>query len=217
METRVYPRHVPRTRPRSPSARPPARPPRRLSRQARHEQLVEAALPVLAAQGLADISLDDVAARADVTRNLLYHYFPRGRPDLVLAVVERAGRLLTDDWVTDPATPLPERLAANNARMIEHAMQPSDPWRIYRLARGSTDPELRATVDRFVGLVVSSIALNHLGTEDPPPLARLALRGYLAFFEAALDDARATGLSPGEVLPVLGGTLVAALGAADRP
>ncbi len=175
---------------------------------------MEAALPVVAAQGLAGVSLDDVAARADVTRNLLYHYFPRGRPDLVLAVAERAGRLLTDDWVTDPSIPLPERLAANNARMIEHAMQPSDPWRIYRLARGSTDPELLETVDRFVDLVVSSIALNHLGTEDPPPLARLALRGYLAFFEVALDDARDAGIAPEQVLPVLGGTLVAALGAA---
>ncbi|MFN8175856.1 MAG: TetR/AcrR family transcriptional regulator [Solirubrobacteraceae bacterium] len=205
---------MPRTRPRQAAIRAPARPPRRLSRQARHEQLVEAALPVVAAQGLAGVSLDDVAARADVTRNLLYHYFPRGRPDLVLAVAERAGRLLTDDWVTDPSIPLPERLAANNARMIEHAMQPSDPWRIYRLARGSTDPELLETVDRFVDLVVSSIALNHLGTEDPPPLARLALRGYLAFFEVALDDARDAGIAPEQVLPVLGGTLVAALGAA---
>jgi len=175
---------------------------------------VEAALPVVAAQGLAEVSLDEVAARADVTRNLLYHYFPRGRPDLVLAVAERAGRLLTDDWVTDPSIPLPGRLAANNARMIEHAMQPSDAWRIYRLARGSSDPGLLETVDRFVGLVVSSIALNHLGTEDPQPLARLALRGYLAFFEAALDDARAAGIAPEQVLPVLGGTLVAALGAA---
>lgn len=175
---------------------------------------MEAALPVAAAQGLAELSLDDVAVRADVTRNLLYHYFPRGRADLALAVCERAGGLLTDDWITDPSVPLPERLAANNARMIEHAMEPSDAWRVYRHARGSTEPEVRAVVERFVGLVVSNICLNHFGSPDPPPLAGVALAGYLAFFEAALDDARATGIPPEQVLPVLGRTLAEALQAA---
>ena len=55
-------------------------------------------MPIVAEQGFARFSLDEVAAAADVTRNLLYHYFPRGRPDLALAVGERAGRELTDGW-----------------------------------------------------------------------------------------------------------------------
>jgi len=187
------------------------RPPRRLARQARHEQLVEAALPIVAEQGLSELSLDDVAARADVTRNLLYHYFPRGRADLAVAVCEEAGRLLTGDWITGPEVPLPERLAANNARMIEHAMEPSDAWRVYRHARGSTEPEVREVVERFVALVISNISLNHFGTPDPQPLVRVALTGYLAFFEASLDSARATGVAPERVLPLLGRTLAEAL------
>jgi len=175
---------------------------------------VDAALPVAAEQGLAELSLDDVAERADVTRNLLYHYFPRGRADLAVAVCEKAGRLLTGDWITDPGIPLPERLAANNARMIEHAMEPSDAWRVYRHARGSTEPEVREVVERFVALVISNISLNHFGAPDPPPLARVALAGYLAFFEAVLDDARVTGVAPERVLPLLGRTLAEALRAA---
>lgn len=190
------------------------RAPRRLSRPVRHEQLVTGALPVIAAQGLTDFSLDDVVAHADVTRNLLYHYFPRGRPDIVIAALERSGEALTGDWVTDGDIPLGERLVANNARMIEHAMGPSDPWRIYRHARGSTDPEVQAVVERFVERVVASMSINHLGRPDPPPLVHVALRGYLAFFEAALDDARARGIGAEPMLPVLGETLVAALRAA---
>src|SRR5581483_6293149 len=111
------------------------RAPRRLSKTARREQLVAAALPVLAEQGFADFSLDDVAAPADVTRNLLYHYFPRGRPDIVLAVVRLAGEQLTGDWVTDEALSLDERQRANFARMLSHASAPSDAWRIQRKAR----------------------------------------------------------------------------------
>jgi AcrR family transcriptional regulator len=171
-------------------------------------------MPIAAEQGVADLSLVDGDAEADVSRNLLYHYFPRGRPDLVRAVAEAAGHRLTGDWVTDEAIPLPERLAMNNARMIEHAMKPSDAWTIYQLARGAPDPELRETVERFVEVVVEATSLNQLGTADPDPLARVALKGYLGFFGAVLDEARATGTPPEQLLGILSETLVAALAAA---
>jgi AcrR family transcriptional regulator len=198
-------------KPRAPSTRPP----RRLPRGARRAQLVAAATPVAARQGLSDFSLDEVALRADVTRNLLYHYFPRGRPDLTLAVVEEAGRVLTDGWVVDDAIPLPERLAMNVGRLIDHAMQPSDAWRLYRLARVTTDPEVRGVFDRFADTVLASISLNQLGTVDPPPLARAALVGFFAFFEAALEEARAAALPRERVLAMLNETLVAALRASE--
>lgn len=173
-------------------------------------------MPVIAESGFSDFSLDEVAARAGVTRNLLYHYFPRGRSDLILAVADAAGHRLTDDWITDESIPLGERLQANNARMIEHGMEPSDAWTIYQLARSSNDPELRATVERFTEVVIAAIAMNRLGTTDPPPAARMALRGYLAFFGAVLDEARASDTPPERILPLLGSTLVAALGAAGE-
>lgn len=184
---------------------------RRLPWEARYEQLTEAAMPIVAEQGFADFSLDEVTSRAGVTRKLLYHYFPRGRPDVVLAVAERAGHRLTDDWIVDEAILLPERLAANNARMIEHAMRPTDAWRIYRLARASADRELSEKIDRFADIVVSSVSLNQLGTPDPPPLARLAIRAYLAFFESALDEARKTAVPIEQVTRVLHDTLAAAM------
>ena len=118
-------------------------------------------------QGFADFSLEDIAARADVTRNLLYHYFPRGRADIVLAVLDHAGHELTDGWILDDAIPLPERIAANNTRVIAQAMEPTQAWTLYRMARGTTDPEVTATIDRFADVVVTSMSLNHLGTTDP--------------------------------------------------
>jgi AcrR family transcriptional regulator len=193
----------------------PARPPRRLSRSARRRQLVEAAKPVVAAQGFSDFSLDDIAVTADVSRNLLYHYFPRGRPDVVLAVCEAAGHELTDEWITDEDMPREERLAANNLRMIEHAMAPTDAWTIYQRARSSNAPEVREQVEQFTDAVVTAMSVNHLGTPDPPARVRIALKGYLAFFGAVLDEARATGTPPDEVLGILGETLLAALAAAE--
>jgi AcrR family transcriptional regulator len=188
---------------------------RRLSRDQRMEQLVAAATPILARQGFADYSLDEIAARAGVTRNLLYHYFPRGRQDLTLAVVERAGRQLTDGWVTDDALALGDRLAANFLRVTEHAMGPTHAWRIHRRARAATEPELREVVARFVQVVISSVSQNHLGTPEPPPLVHLALAGYVAFAETVLDEARATGAPREQVMRVLSETLVATVAAAN--
>jgi AcrR family transcriptional regulator len=156
----------------------------------------------------------ELAAGAGVTRNLLYHYFPRGREDIVLAVVERSGRQLTDDWVTDESLPLQERLAANFARIAEHAMEPTDAWRIHRRARAAVEPELAVVVAGFTQVVVESMALNHLGTRRPPELVRLALVGFLSFAETVLDEARTARASRERVMRMLADTLVGTVRAA---
>ncbi len=191
-----------------------ARPSRRLSKDARLEQLLAVAMPVLAQHGLAEFSLEDVAAPADVTRNLLYHYFPRGRADIALAVVHRAGHELTDGWVVDEQLPLPERLTANFSRMAAHAMGPSDAWRIHRRARAAGQAELDDAVAQYMEIVIASISLNHLGTSEPPPLVHLALTGFLALAETVFDEARTRKLPRAEVMGFLADTLVATVQAA---
>src|SRR5947209_12590199 len=105
-----------------------AAPPRRLTRQARRDQLVAAAMPLLARHGPADLSMDDVAARVGVTRNLLYHYFPGGRADLVSVVVDAAERqILGPPGQRDPGAAL--------SRILDHALAPTHAWRIHRMAR----------------------------------------------------------------------------------
>jgi AcrR family transcriptional regulator len=187
---------------------------RRLSRDERREQLIAAAMPVLARRGLRDYSLKEIGERAGVTRNLVYHYFPRGRPDVTLAVAERAAQQLTADWAVDETVPLEDRLAANFNRIAEHAMRPTHAWQIHRLARAATEPELREVVARFVEVVIANVAQNHLGTPQPSPLVRLALKAYVAFAEAALDEARVTGLAREQVTAVLAQTLLATVDAA---
>jgi AcrR family transcriptional regulator len=191
-----------------------ARAPRRLSKDARREQFVALAMPVLAEQAFADFSLEDVAEPADVTRNLLYHYFPRGRPDIVLAAVRQAGHELTKDWITDPTLPLEQRVAANLAQMMPHALGPSDAWRIHRKARAADQPELNEIVADYLEQVIASISLNHLGTSTPPPLVHLALTAYLAFAETLADEARTTNTPPDAVMKILTHTLIAAIRAA---
>ena len=142
--------------------------PRRLSREARREQLVEAAMAIAAEDGFPTLSLDKVADRSGVTRNLLYHYFPRGAQDLVIAVADTAGQRLADGWVTDESLTREERLAANFARTVDHAYGPSNEWRVYRQARTYADDEARETSAAYIERVVSAIALNNTGTPIRP-------------------------------------------------
>jgi AcrR family transcriptional regulator len=188
---------------------PDAKTPRRMPPEQRRAQLVEAAMASAAARGYAGLSLDDVGERAGVTRNLLYHYFPRGRLDLYLAALERAGDELTGDFIVAPEQSLPERLAANTERAIEHAARASDAWLVWRHARSAAEPEILAVRDRYRDELVTGMSLNFLGTGDPPPLARVALRAYLDFHETALDEWRDSGLDRAALLALLERTLTA--------
>jgi AcrR family transcriptional regulator len=187
---------------------------RRLPPAERRAQLAQAALAVAAEQGYAGLSLDDVAERAGVTRNLLYHYFPRGRLDVFLAALERAGDELTGDFIVDPEQPLAERLLANTMHSIQHAAKPSDAWRVLRHAHVATEPEIAALRNRYRDLVVTGIAINQLGTDDPPALARIALRAYLDYHQTALDEWRGSDVDRETLLGLLEDVLMANVAAA---
>jgi AcrR family transcriptional regulator len=190
--------------------------PKRLSPEVRREQLIDAALAIAADDGVEGLGFTRVAERAGVTRNLVYHYFPGGRSELLLAAVHRAGEQLTGGWSTDGDVPLGERLAMNLERMIDHAEGPSDAWRLHRQSGSSLDPEVLRIAAAYRDAVIANISLNHLGTATPPPLVRIALEGFLAFGEAALDAWRASDVPRSELVQMLGSTLVATLEAATR-
>ena len=181
--------------------------PRRLGADARREQLVQVALAVTAERGYAGLTLEEVAERAGVTRAALYRYFPRGKLDLFLAAVERAGELLTADLVTDESLSLEDRRARNFSMFIEHALEPSDAWRVNTQGRVSGLPEVDDLEREYRARVIETMAMNHFGTKTPGPYAELGLSSYLAFAEAAFDGARERGLDRDALFELLTRTL----------
>jgi AcrR family transcriptional regulator len=160
-------------------------------------------MPVLARHGPLDLSLDEVADRAGVTRNLLYHYFPGGRADLVAAAVEEAERQLLPAWAPARAQPDPEALSEAVARVFDHALAPTHAWRIHRLARGAGGAAAGTIVERSTREVVGTLLALHGLAEDPTPLTELALRGYVAYAEAVLDGARGAGIARADIQRML--------------
>ena len=188
--------------------------PRRMPAEDRREQLIDAALAIAARDGHERLAFEKVANRANVTRNLVYHYFPGGRQELLDAVAHRAGEQLLSGWVTDPDVPLGERLAANLNHMIDHASEPTDAWLLYRQGRGAVDQSLLDIAAEFRNELINNIALNQLGTSSPPPAVRIALDGFLAFAETVIESGIEEGLDREQMMELIAGTLMSAMNAA---
>jgi AcrR family transcriptional regulator len=188
--------------------------PRRMQAEDRREQLIDAALAIAARDGHERLAFEKVANRANVTRNLVYHYFPGGRQELLEAVARRAGEQLLSDWVTDPEIPLGERLQTNLNRMIDHASGPTDAWLLYRQGRGAVDQSLLDIATEFRKELIDNIALNQLGTSDPPVAVRIALDGFLAYAETVIEAGIEQGLGRDQMMELVAGTLMSAMNAA---
>ena len=189
-------------------------PPRRMPPAERREQLIDAAVAIAAQDGYENVAFEAVANRASVTRNLVYHYFPGGRQQLIEAAAHRAGEQLSSGWVTDPDVPLAQRLEANLNRMIDHAVEPTDAWQLYRQGRGAIDPGLQKIALLYRERVISNIALNQIGTTEPPPIVRVALDGFLAYVETVIESSIVKEVPRDQVIELVRGTLMSAMNAA---
>ena len=81
----------------------------RLSAEDRKKQLVKIGLMMLRTKPIHELSIDDIAGQAGISRGLLFHYFPSKR-DYYVAVISAAGRRLLRVTKPDDALPPEEKL-----------------------------------------------------------------------------------------------------------
>ncbi|HEX6417262.1 MAG TPA: TetR/AcrR family transcriptional regulator [Acidimicrobiales bacterium] len=116
---------------------------RRLAPERRKALLVGAAERTFAARGYTQAGLAEVAALAGVSKTLLYHYFPDGRPELYCEVMERlVGQVLdaVRSAVRTPTAP-DRRLADLVDALLGYFGDHPDAYRLLILEPwGSGDP-----------------------------------------------------------------------------
>jgi AcrR family transcriptional regulator len=161
---------------------------RRLAPETRRAQLVDRALELFAAGGHQDVALDGVAQASGVRRSLLYRYFPGGKPDLYLAVVEEAWRRLVDRIDTDRGRPVEEKLPANVATFLDLAEAGDAAVRVLAQATRVDEPRVRAVTREARRTWARRIAENHLGVGDPSEAVLAALAGYLALAQVLMEE-----------------------------
>lgn len=144
--------------------------------------ILDSAARVFAAQGMSKVSMAQIAAEAQVSKALLYHYYP-GKDALIFAVI--ATHLEDLDAVIaaadDAAEPADERLRKMIAAAINLYRDADDRHQVQLNAIGALSKEERELIygieRRIVGRFSSVLrALNpHLGGEGRPLLKPLTM------------------------------------------
>jgi len=165
----------------------------RLQVDVRRQQLLELGLELFGNQTYEELSIDEIAKRADISKGLLYHYFPSKRAFYVASVREAARQLLDETSIEQE-----ERGPALNAEDLRAGLRPFLCYVARRrlvfcfLLRGGigTDPEVAEVIESTRQAVVDRMLtrLSRFGAQPDDPATRMRLRGWLGFLEATSLD-----------------------------
>jgi AcrR family transcriptional regulator len=154
----------------------------RLEVDARRAQLLEVATDRFGQRPYDQVSVEDIADAAGVSRGLLYHYFP-GKRSLYIAVV-RAGIARLIDATTPPDDlPPGEQVRYSLDAYVGHALYQKHPYQMALHASSFSDHEVHALVDSARTALVDRV----LASLDPPdrgPAVELALHGWVGYVES---------------------------------
>ncbi|MFE4688519.1 TetR/AcrR family transcriptional regulator [Streptomyces sp. NPDC056749] len=172
-------------------AAPPARAYRRLGVEERRAQLLGAALTLFAHRAPDDVSIDEVAAAAGVSRPLVYRYFPGGRQQLYEAALGSAAEQLTLCFSEPAVGPPTERVSRVLDRYLGFVDEHDAGFSA--LLRGGSVAETSRTSTIVDGVRRSAAEqiLLHLGRGGGPgqepagPRLRMMVRTWIAAVEAA--------------------------------
>ncbi|MEN3219772.1 TetR family transcriptional regulator [Mycobacterium vulneris] len=65
--------------------------------EATRRRIIEGAATVIRSNGVAATTLDDIRAQTQTSKSQLFHYFPDGKDQLLLAVAEREAQMVLED------------------------------------------------------------------------------------------------------------------------
>ena len=129
-----------------------------------------------------DVSIDDIAAEAGISKNLLYHYFS-GKRELFMAVItESADRMLA---ATEPDMTLQpmERLHASLAAHLDYAVEHAAGYTALLRGAGG-DAEVQALLNELQDRVVERTLRSRPIPGGPPPELALALHGWVGMVDS---------------------------------
>jgi AcrR family transcriptional regulator len=166
----------------------------RLRQDDRRRQLIGIGLEILSTKPIHALSVDEVAARAGISRGLLFHYFDT-KQDYYAAVVRAAGRRLLGAAQAGPEVAADRRLAAVVAAFVGFVERHRDPYVAFLHGGAGGDPQIQAIYEE----VRNALTDRALAATEAPatPVTRLAVRGWWSLVESlAVDHA---GQPPADV------------------
>ncbi len=158
---------------------------RRLSVEERRVQLLDAALALFAHRPPEEVSLDDVAEQAGVSRPLVYRYFPGGKQQLYEAALRSAADELRLCFDEPREGPLLARLTRALNRYLAFVDQHDTGFSA--LLRGGSVAETSRTSSIVDGVrrAAAEHIMSHLAVAEPGPRLRMTVRMWITAVEAA--------------------------------
>ncbi|WP_034274018.1 TetR/AcrR family transcriptional regulator [Haloechinothrix halophila] len=141
----------------------------------RRKQLIGIGLEMLTTRPLHQITIDDVAAKAGISRSLLFHYFPTKR-DYYADVVRAASRRLLRATRVEGDTI--DDLVAGFLNFIERRHEP-----YIALFRSAGTDDWAHEIFRETRAALTDQVLTALAIEQPSELVRAAVGAWLAYAE----------------------------------
>jgi AcrR family transcriptional regulator len=175
-----------KTPPEAPAVEPPpkSQPRVRLEVDARRAQLLEIGRELFTTRNYDELSVDEIAQAAGISKGLLYHYFPGKRVFYIESLREAAEELLRQTMPPKALAPL-ERLRAGIDAYLTYVDQHRPVFAALSW-RGSLHDDrdmiriVEQTRRRFFDRLCTELADS--------PIEHTALRGWIGFIEASVLD-----------------------------
>ncbi|MFH8572303.1 TetR/AcrR family transcriptional regulator [Streptomyces sp. NPDC017993] len=155
---------------------------RRMGVEERREQLIAVALDLFSSRSPDDVSIDEIAEAAGISRPLVYHYFP-GKQQLYEEALRRAAQELSGRFEEPHEGPLGARLLRVMERFFDFVDEHGPGFSA--LMRGGPavgSGRTSAMIDGVRQAAYEQI-LAHLGVGDPPPRLALVVRSWISLAE----------------------------------
>jgi AcrR family transcriptional regulator len=149
----------------------------------RRQQLIGVALELFSRRSPDEVSIDEIASAAGISRPLVYHYFP-GKLSLYEAALQRASDDLAARFVEPHEGPLGARLLRVMRRYFDFVDEHGPGFSA--LMRGGPavgSSTTNALVDSVRQAAYVQI-LSHLGVTDPPARLELVVRSWISLAES---------------------------------
>lgn len=161
-----------------------------MSTDERREHLLSSGVELLRRRSHTEVSIEEIAEKAGVSKGLLYHYFPTKKA-FIVAALQRGQRQLAERLRPDPALPPEARLDASLDAFLDYVEEYAPPFTaIFR--GGGEDPEITAALDAARAEQMETLLGALAGWEESPvstertPALETAVQGWLFFVDGAV-------------------------------
>jgi len=157
----------------------------RLDPGQRREQILDAANALFAERAYDEVSLEDIAGAAGVTRGLVHHYFGV-RKDVYIALLGRLGAQREERLRPPVGRSARARVADTVSRWLDWTEANRTIW-LATISHGEdiADPDVRAVVVDLVRRAVTQLAAFHADIAEDSPRLRHALECWTGLNRAA--------------------------------